>query len=73
MNRNIGLLLGVLIIFNTTLLGILIAILNIPVSWVVCDDYEEYRECYKVNMKYIDYLQGNDKEYYTEIRRIDND
>lgn len=64
---------GVVIVLITTLLGIIITLLNIPVSWVVCDSYQDYRECYKVNMKYIDYLQGNDKEYYTELRRIEYD
>ena len=70
MKNNI--ILGLVIILITSLLGILIAFIllwNTKISWVVCDTYGDYKDCYRVVVKFGDYfLRGEDcNEEYENI------
>lgn len=63
--------LGLSIAFTTILLGILLAILNIRIEYVVCDFYctekGQIKDCYIVSQKIGDYLFNTGKEDYKEI------
>lgn len=61
MNKKIKLVILILSSLLIILLGILIALWNTKISWVVCDKYEDYEDCYKVIVKFGDYfLNGED-------------
>lgn len=51
------------------LLGIFIALWNTKISWVVCDKYDNYEDCYRVIVKFGDYFL-NGEECYEEYEEI---
>lgn len=64
---------NILIISLTTLLIIsnivFIALWNTKISWVVCDRYEDYEDCYRVIVKFGDYFLNGEEchEEYEDL------
>ncbi len=49
--------------------GVLIKLWNTKISWVVCDKYEDYEDCYRVVVKFGDYFL-NGEECYEEYEDL---
>ena len=67
MKKNI--IITIMAILLVILCGVLIKLWNTKISWVVCDKYEDYEDCYRVVVKFGDYFL-NGEECYEEYEDL---
>ena len=69
MKKNIIIIITIMAILLVILSGVLIKLWNTKISWVVCDKYEDYEDCYRVVVKFGDYFL-NGEECYEEYEDL---
>lgn len=67
MKKNI--IITIMAILLVILSGVLIKLWNTKISWVVCDKYEDFEDCYRVVVKFGDYFL-NGEECYEEYEDL---